>query len=367
MLDVVRRTAEGIYMPLTVGGGVRSRRRRPHAAARRRRQGLAQHRGARAARADPRGRASASAASASWSRSTPRREPTATGVELGGLHPRRPPPDRARRGRVGARGRRRSGAGEILLTSMDRDGTKRRLRPRADARGGRGGVGARSSPRAAPARSSTSARALVEGARRRRAGRLALPLRPAHDRRGQAAICAERGVAGAARAVSPTDDLRCDAHGLIPAVVQETETGEVLMVAWMDRDAARGDAGAPGLTHFWSRSRAGALAQGRDVGPHPARGRPLRRLRRGHAAGAGAPGRRGLPHRSADAASSRRLDGGVAAPRPARRARRCSRSLERVLESRKAAPPPGSYVAALLAKGRGRRSAGRSARRPSRS
>jgi len=33
------------------------------------------------------------------------------------------------------------------------------------------------------------------------------------------------------------DDLRFDAQGLIPAVVQEADTGDVLMVAWMDRAA----------------------------------------------------------------------------------------------------------------------------------
>jgi phosphoribosyl-AMP cyclohydrolase len=49
-------------------------------------------------------------------------------------------------------------------------------------------------------------------------------------------------------------DLHWDERGLLPAVVQDVRTGEVLMVAWMNRDALRitfetGDA------HFWSRSR----------------------------------------------------------------------------------------------------------------
>ena len=51
-----------------------------------------------------------------------------------------------------------------------------------------------------------------------------------------------------------TDDLRFDDHGLIPAVVQEADTGEVLMVAWMDRPALEKTL-ATGITHFWSRSR----------------------------------------------------------------------------------------------------------------
>ena len=50
MLDVVRRTAEACFMPVTVGGGVRTRRRHPRAAAIGRRQGLDQHRRGAAAR-----------------------------------------------------------------------------------------------------------------------------------------------------------------------------------------------------------------------------------------------------------------------------------------------------------------------------
>ena len=46
--DVIARTAEQVFIPLTVGGGVRERRRRPAAASRRRRQGrVEQRRGAR--------------------------------------------------------------------------------------------------------------------------------------------------------------------------------------------------------------------------------------------------------------------------------------------------------------------------------
>ena len=44
MLDVVRRTAEQVFIPLTVGGGVRVGRRCRRAAARRRGQGGGQHR-----------------------------------------------------------------------------------------------------------------------------------------------------------------------------------------------------------------------------------------------------------------------------------------------------------------------------------
>jgi phosphoribosyl-AMP cyclohydrolase len=51
--------------------------------------------------------------------------------------------------------------------------------------------------------------------------------------------------------------LKWDEHGLVPAVVQSAETGEVLMVAWMNAEAlARTQ--ASGQAWFWSRSR-GAL------------------------------------------------------------------------------------------------------------
>lgn len=51
---------------------------------------------------------------------------------------------------------------------------------------------------------------------------------------------------------SPT--IRFDDRGLIPAVLQDAETGEVLMVAWMNRESLRLTQ-ETGEAHFWSRSR----------------------------------------------------------------------------------------------------------------
>jgi phosphoribosyl-AMP cyclohydrolase len=48
--------------------------------------------------------------------------------------------------------------------------------------------------------------------------------------------------------------LKWTDDGLIPAIVQDAETGEVLMLAWMD-EAALKDTLATGQTHFYSRSR----------------------------------------------------------------------------------------------------------------
>lgn len=49
-------------------------------------------------------------------------------------------------------------------------------------------------------------------------------------------------------------DVRFDDRGLIPAVVQQTGTGEVLMVAWMNEESLRLTF-ATGTSWFWSRSR----------------------------------------------------------------------------------------------------------------
>ena len=49
-------------------------------------------------------------------------------------------------------------------------------------------------------------------------------------------------------------DLKFDDRGLIPAVVQQYDTGEVLMVAWMSAESLRLTR-QTGTTWFWSRSR----------------------------------------------------------------------------------------------------------------
>lgn len=49
-------------------------------------------------------------------------------------------------------------------------------------------------------------------------------------------------------------ELAWDQQGLIPVVVQDAATGEVLMVAWMNREALDATR-RTGVSHFWSRSR----------------------------------------------------------------------------------------------------------------
>jgi len=48
--------------------------------------------------------------------------------------------------------------------------------------------------------------------------------------------------------------VRYDADGLVPCVVQDARSGEVLMVAYANADAL-GATLATGEAHFWSRSR----------------------------------------------------------------------------------------------------------------
>ncbi|HJR27057.1 MAG TPA: phosphoribosyl-AMP cyclohydrolase [Acidimicrobiales bacterium] len=48
--------------------------------------------------------------------------------------------------------------------------------------------------------------------------------------------------------------VKYDADGLVPAIVQEESTGQVLMMAWMNAETLRMSL-AEGRTVFWSRSR----------------------------------------------------------------------------------------------------------------
>jgi phosphoribosyl-AMP cyclohydrolase len=50
------------------------------------------------------------------------------------------------------------------------------------------------------------------------------------------------------------EELKFDANGLMPAVIQDVSTKEVLMVAWMNAEALK-ITQESGETWFWSRSR----------------------------------------------------------------------------------------------------------------
>lgn len=65
--------------------------------------------------------------------------------------------------------------------------------------------------------------------------------------------------------VSNIDDLQYDERGLIPAIVQEESTGQVLMLAYMNRESL-GRTLETGRTWFFSRSRQELWPKGETSG-----------------------------------------------------------------------------------------------------
>lgn len=61
--------------------------------------------------------------------------------------------------------------------------------------------------------------------------------------------------------------LRYDDRGLIPAIAQEIETGEVLMLAWMNAEAVKKTLETRRVT-YWSRSRRALWIKGETSGHH---------------------------------------------------------------------------------------------------
>jgi phosphoribosyl-AMP cyclohydrolase len=59
--------------------------------------------------------------------------------------------------------------------------------------------------------------------------------------------------------------LKWTADGLVPAIVQDAGSGEVLMMAWMDEPALRRTL-ETGQTHFYSRSRGRSWHKGATSG-----------------------------------------------------------------------------------------------------
>ena len=144
------------------------------------------------------------------------------------------------------------------------------------------------------------------------------------------------------------DELQFDAEGLIPAVVQEAGTGEVLMVAWMNRQALDSTR-QTGLTHFWSRSRQDLWRKGETSG-HPQHVEAVYAdcdrdvlLVLVHQEGVAC-------HTGSRTCFFSRLDDGGEPPTEWAGPEILD-VVERVIQSRKAEPRPDSYVAGLMAKG----------------
>ena len=136
--------------------------------------------------------------------------------------------------------------------------------------------------------------------------------------------------------------VRFDAQGLIPAVVQEATTGEVLMVAWMNAEALERTL-ATRSTHFWSRSRQALWQKGETSG------------HRQHVeavyADCDADTLLVLAHQEGVAChTGSRTCFFTALQGPGAAGNMLDR-IERIVAERKVSPPAGSYVAGLLAKG----------------
>lgn len=61
------------------------------------------------------------------------------------------------------------------------------------------------------------------------------------------------------------ENIKYDDAGLIPAIIQDVETGEVLMMAYMNKDSLA-DTIRTRRTHFWSRSRKKYWMKGESSG-----------------------------------------------------------------------------------------------------
>ena len=150
--------------------------------------------------------------------------------------------------------------------------------------------------------------------------------------------------------MSVRDELKWDAAGLIPTVVQETGTGEVLMVAWMDRSALDATL-RTGAGHYWSRSRQALWRKGETSG-HVQHVDGLYAdcdrdtlLLQVHQEGVAChTGARTCFYTRVSEAGAERPHAGAAGPD-------FLEVLERTIESRKVGRPVGSYVARLFEKG----------------
>jgi phosphoribosyl-AMP cyclohydrolase len=64
----------------------------------------------------------------------------------------------------------------------------------------------------------------------------------------------DEAMSGASGPVADPSVVKYDANGLVPCIVQEWNTGEVLMLAYMNPESVRRTLES-GTTWFWSRSR----------------------------------------------------------------------------------------------------------------
>jgi phosphoribosyl-AMP cyclohydrolase / phosphoribosyl-ATP pyrophosphohydrolase len=135
------------------------------------------------------------------------------------------------------------------------------------------------------------------------------------------------------------DEIRFDEHGLVPCVVQDHRTGEVLTLAYMNAESLARTR-ETGETWFWSRSRGELWHKGETSGNV----QKVRRLR--YDCDADALLALVEPAGPACHTGERTcFHNGDPEPAP----HEALPALERVIAERRAAPTPGSYTAELLA------------------
>ena len=74
-----------------------------------------------------------------------------------------------------------------------------------------------------------------------------------------------RAMTQAMDAAGLTAEVRFDADGLVPAIAQSAKTGDVLMLAYMNREALE-ETLATGRVCYWSRSRGRLWRKGESSG-----------------------------------------------------------------------------------------------------
>ncbi len=72
-------------------------------------------------------------------------------------------------------------------------------------------------------------------------------------------------MSGDEKTIKKPEELKYDDNGLIPAIVQDVETGAVLMLAYMNKESVQKTLDT-GLTWFWSRSRQKYWQKGESSG-----------------------------------------------------------------------------------------------------
>lgn len=143
------------------------------------------------------------------------------------------------------------------------------------------------------------------------------------------------------------DELTFDDRGLVPVVAQEAETGEVLMLAWANREALERTV-ATGAAHYWSRSR-GSLWRKGDTSGHVQEVVDVRADCDGDAVLYRVRQTGPACHTLASSCFHRRVD--AEALRPAPQASHILSRVEEIVAARDAERPEGSYTTYLFGKG----------------